>query len=130
MKARRHNARAFDWGTKTNLTYFEDSSGIHKDCLNHFGLNMSPSRRERAQKEAGYLIDKFENAVEIGSLLYMDKIDIGLLLDFIHDCGEDGDIQMEGGGYKGGSKAIKEAGQNCLHSDRQIPCNGHQPSPT
>lgn len=96
MKARRHNARAFDWGTKTNLTYFEDSSGIHKDCLNHFGLNMSPSRRERAQKEAGYLIDKFENAVEIGSLLYMDKIDIGLLLDFIHDCGEDGDIQMEG----------------------------------
>jgi hypothetical protein len=100
MKARRHNERALDWGTKTNLTYFEDSSGIRKDCLNHFGLNMGPSRRERAQKEAAYLIDKFENAVEIGSLLRIDKIQEGLLLDFIHDCGEDGDIQMEGLGIR------------------------------
>lgn len=94
MKARQHNRRALNGELKTNLGVFEDSTNINKEHLEYLGLSMATEDRNEALKQIDYLIEEFENATEIGSILRVDGIDEDLLLRFIDDYGREGQVAM------------------------------------
>lgn len=94
MKARQHNRRALNGELKTNLGVFEDSTNINKEHLEYLGLSMPREDRNEALKQLDYLIEEFENATEIGSILRVEDIDKDLLLKFIYDYGNEGQVAM------------------------------------
>ncbi len=94
MKARQYNRRVLNGELKTNLRVFEDSTDIHKSHLKYLGLSIDGERRKEALKQLGYLIKEFENATEIGSILYLEKIEKDLILEFVNDSPTEGQIML------------------------------------
>lgn len=92
MKVRQHNEDALCRKLKNNLAYFEDSTNINIEHLNYLGLNMDKEDRKKALAEIKYLIEAFQNAEEIGSITRIDDFDRELVLQFINDYDEQGQI--------------------------------------
>ena len=95
MKARQYNRRALNGELKTNLGFFEDSINIDKAHLEYLGLSMNIEQRKKALKQINYLIKKFEDVTEIGSILRLEDIDEDLVLQFINDYETKDQIAIE-----------------------------------
>jgi len=94
MKARQYDRRALNGKLKNNLGHFEDSTNIDVEHLNYLGLNMDKDDREKAIEDIKHLIETFENAEEIGSIMCLDDFDEELILQFINDYDEQGQITI------------------------------------
>jgi len=70
MKARKYNRRIFDNKVEIHVTSICESNGFDRNCLHRF---------DNLQESAKYIIDIFENAKELGSILKVgidiDKLD-------------------------------------------------------
>jgi hypothetical protein len=95
MKARQYNRKALNGELKTNLEVFKDSTSIDKSHLDYLGLCMNTEKRRKALKQIDYLIEEFEDATEIGSILCLKEIDEDLVLEFINDSATEGQVAME-----------------------------------
>lgn len=85
MKARQYNRNALSGELKANLYAFEDSARINKEHLNYFGLSMDKEKKKKAIAQINYLLEEFDNATEIGSILMVKDLDKGLISEFIND---------------------------------------------
>lgn len=94
MKARQYNRRALNGEIKTNLAVFEDSTTINKEHLEVLGQRMDSKNRDKARKEINYLIEEFENATEIGSIMLLEKTDRELVSEYINDGPEEGQMTL------------------------------------
>lgn len=94
MKVRQHNRRALNGEIKTNLAVFEDSTDINRDHLEELGLSMDKEKRQEALDQINYLIEEFDNAKEIGSILKLENIDSSLVLEFVNDASTEGQIAI------------------------------------
>ncbi|MDN6162034.1 MAG: BREX-1 system adenine-specific DNA-methyltransferase PglX, partial [Atopostipes sp.] len=94
MKARQYNRRALNGEIETNLAVFEDSTTINKEHLNLLGQKMDSKNRKKAIEQMNYLIEEFDNATELGSILVLENINKELLLEFINDSPETGQMTL------------------------------------
>ena len=75
MKARSYNRHLFDKPIKTNLVALRESNAIANDSLSD--LPMTLEQREIAKK----LVEVFYNAEEVGSLIQVEDLNYGDLID-------------------------------------------------
>ncbi len=92
MKGRQYSSRILNKKIRNNLRVFEDSVDINVNHLGYMGISMTEERRKKAKEDLLYLIEEFENAKEIGSILKLKKLDLELLRKFVNDTKTEGQI--------------------------------------
>ena len=90
MKARSYDKRVFSKDISNNLYYFEDSDDIlnyqfKNEVFEGYGKNLEPIEKAHAEEKVKYLINKFENAEELGSIMQIDDFDFDLIDRYLND---------------------------------------------
>lgn len=94
MKARSYNRRIFDKNIKPHIHAIKESNEIDSSILDIFGKNLDTNDREEAKKQIKYLLDKFKDGKNYGSIIQIDPCDFDLLEEFISDL-DLGQISVE-----------------------------------
>lgn len=90
MKARSYDKRVLSKNISNNLYYFEDSDDIlnyqfKNEVFEGYGKNLEPIEKAHAEEQVKYLINKFENAEELGSIMQIDGFDFDLINRYLND---------------------------------------------
>jgi len=96
MKARQYNRGILNEEILNNLYVFKDSTTINQDHLQYLGHHLNNDKRKEALRQISYLVDLFENAEELGSIIIVEeKLNIELLLSFSSNFDREGQLSFE-----------------------------------
>lgn len=86
MKGRLNDRNFLKKHIKPNLNYFIKSNEIEPEQLEYFGHNLDEKNRTIARRQILEIINIFENADDLGSIIKLDSnYDIDLLTQFLND---------------------------------------------
>lgn len=104
MKARSYNRIFFRGKTKDDgnreiakpkVYAIEESNTINRSQLKFFGVSLSELERNNAINQITGLLDSFTDAKEYGSILNIENYNWSLLLKFVENYGEEGQMSFE-----------------------------------
>ncbi len=94
MKGRQYSRKILNKGIKNNLYYFIDSKGIDRKQIDYLGGNIQD--KDTWESDILEILDIFENARELGSIIKIDKkYDYNKLIEFVEQINEKSILPME-----------------------------------
>lgn len=95
MKARQYDRRIFTREIKPHVYAIEESNGINRGQLKHFGADLSLIERNKAKLQITGLLDTMIDAKEYGSILNVENYDWELLQRFADSIDDAGQMSLD-----------------------------------
>ena len=95
MKARQYDRRIFTREIKPHVYAIEESNGINRGQLKHFGADLSLIERNKAKLQITGLLDTMVDAKEYGSILNVESYDWKLLQRFAESIDDAGQMSLD-----------------------------------
>ena len=96
MKGRQYSRRMLNKGLKNNLYYFIDSDNINRKQIGYLGGTIGDDARKELREDILEILDLFENARELGSIIRIEKeYDYDKLIEFVKHADDANALPME-----------------------------------
>lgn len=97
MKGRQYSRRILNKGIKNNLYYFIDSKNINRKQIGYLGRTIEDEdERKELREDILEILDLFENARELGSIIKVEKeYDYDKLIEFVKHADDANALPME-----------------------------------
>lgn len=95
MKARQYNRRILNSNIKCHLYSIKESNNINQVHLKYMGTSLNTKDVSLARQQMKELINSFYDAKEYGSIISLPHFDRNLLLDFINNTNETGQLTFD-----------------------------------